>query len=315
MKEGSAVYLQGNVGVGTGTPSALVQAGPGQDFGNITTVGVPQRATDTVALSLRSDFKNPTFQFCGPDCNYLEMDKAGSDLWIGTDGFGHAPSMTVRRQGNVGVGTLTPSALFQVGHHSDPNGFGGITTLGIRQRASDTVGLSVRTLGERNPVQQFCVFDCNYIEMDMHTNNLHIGSDGFGGAGTMIVQRQGNVGIRQAPEAAALAVSGEIVADTFTQRSSRRWKSNIETLHGALDTVERLRSVSYHSNLSGRSEIGFIAEEVGAVVPEVVSFEANGDARGIDYARMAALLVEAVKSQQAQIDALRAEVAALKRQN
>jgi len=44
-----------------------------------------------------------------------------------------------------------------------------------------------------------------------------------------------------------------------------------------------------------------IAEEVGKVVPEVVSYEANGkDARGIDYARLTALLVEAVKQQQAQ---------------
>jgi len=45
-----------------------------------------------------------------------------------------------------------------------------------------------------------------------------------------------------------------------------------------------------------------IAEEVGKVVPEVVSYEANGkDARGIDYARLTALLVEAVKQQQAEI--------------
>lgn len=42
-----------------------------------------------------------------------------------------------------------------------------------------------------------------------------------------------------------------------------------------------------------------IAEEVGAVVPEVVSFEANGkDVRGVDYSRLTALLIEAVKQQQ-----------------
>ena len=38
------------------------------------------------------------------------------------------------------------------------------------------------------------------------------------------------------------------------------------------------------------------------MVPEVVSYEENGkDARGIDYARLTALLVEAVKQQQAEI--------------
>lgn len=53
---------------------------------------------------------------------------------------------------------------------------------------------------------------------------------------------------------------------------------------------------------SKRIEIGVIAEEVGQVVPEVVSYEANGkDARGVDYSRLTALLIEAVKQQQRQI--------------
>jgi uncharacterized protein involved in exopolysaccharide biosynthesis len=48
--------------------------------------------------------------------------------------------------------------------------------------------------------------------------------------------------------------------------------------------------------------MGMIAEEAGKVVPEVVSYEDNGkDARGIDYARLTALLIEAVKQQQAEI--------------
>jgi len=45
-----------------------------------------------------------------------------------------------------------------------------------------------------------------------------------------------------------------------------------------------------------------IAEEVGAVVPELVTYEANGkDARSVDYSRLTALLIEATKEQQALI--------------
>jgi len=52
-----------------------------------------------------------------------------------------------------------------------------------------------------------------------------------------------------------------------------------------------------------------IAEEVGKVVPEVVSYEENGkDARGIDYARLTALLVEAVKEQQREIQQQQGQV-------
>jgi hypothetical protein len=103
---------------------------------------------------------------------------------------------------------------------------------------------------------------------------------------------------------------GAAIADGWSTYSSRRWKSDIQPLRGALGKVERLRGVSYTSNASGKHDIGMIAEEVGKVVPEVVSYEDNGkDARGIDYARLTALLVEAVKQQQAEIAKLQSRLA------
>lgn len=92
---------------------------------------------------------------------------------------------------------------------------------------------------------------------------------------------------------------GAAIADGWNVYSSRRWKTNIQTLHGALDKVEHLRGVSYDSKDTGKHQIGVIAEEVGAVIPEVVTWETNGeDARGVDYARLTALLIEATKEQQ-----------------
>jgi Chaperone of endosialidase len=88
----------------------------------------------------------------------------------------------------------------------------------------------------------------------------------------------------------------------WSTRSFRRWKTNIQTLHGALAKVEQLRGVSYDLKESGKHEVGVIAEEVGAVVPEIVSWEKNGkDAQGVDYSRLTALLIEATKEQQALI--------------
>ncbi|UCG58895.1 MAG: hypothetical protein JSU70_05150, partial [Phycisphaerales bacterium] len=46
----------------------------------------------------------------------------------------------------------------------------------------------------------------------------------------------------------------------------------------------------------GQHAVGMIAEEVGAVLPEIVSYEENGvDATGMDYSKLTPLLVEAVK--------------------
>jgi len=102
---------------------------------------------------------------------------------------------------------------------------------------------------------------------------------------------------------------GPAIADGWSTYSSHRWKTNIHTLQGALGKVEQLRGVSYDLKDSGKHEIGVIAEEVGAVVPEVVSYEKNGkDAAGVDYGRLTALLIEAVKQQQKEISALRARL-------
>jgi len=113
--------------------------------------------------------------------------------------------------------------------------------------------------------------------------------------------------------------TGHPVSDSWETYSSRRWKTNIHPLQNALSKVEQLRGVSYDLKDSGEHEIGVIAEEVGKVVPEVVSYEDNGkDARGVDYSRLTALLIEATKEQQALIrkqqQQIRAQQAQLKAQ-
>ena len=53
-------------------------------------------------------------------------------------------------------------------------------------------------------------------------------------------------------------------------------------------------------------DFGFIAEEeVVEVLPEGAALDEHGKALGVDYARLTALLVEAIKTQQRQIDVLR----------
>ena len=114
-----------------------------------------------------------------------------------------------------------------------------------------------------------------------------------------------NVGIGTTKPSNILTVArgaGHPVSDSWETYSSRRWKTNIKTLPDALSKIEQLRGVSYDRKDSGKHEIGVIAEEVGQVVPEVVSYESNGkDAAGVDYSRLTALLIEAVKQQEALI--------------
>jgi len=95
-------------------------------------------------------------------------------------------------------------------------------------------------------------------------------------------------------------------ARSFITYSDSKLKTNVKTVTNAMDMIQGLRGVSYDLKSGGKREFGFIAQEVNTVVPEVVS--KNGNLMGIDYTRITSLLVEAVKTQQAQIEALKAKL-------
>lgn len=132
----------------------------------------------------------------------------------------------------------------------------------------------------------------------------------------MVVMRDGNVGIGMTSPMNILTVEQSSVtdpiADGWTTYSSRRWKTNIEPVEGALEKVHQLRGVSFEWKSNGKRDIGLIAEEVGEVIPEVVEYEANGtDAKLVDYARLVALLIEATKEQQKTIEQLKEQLSEL----
>ena len=143
------------------------------------------------------------------------------------------------------------------------------------------------------------------------TNLLFLNSDGVNFTEKMRIDSAGHVGIGTQTPANNLEVGAgkTTLADAWTVRSSRRFKTNIRPLDGALQKVEELQGVSYDRKDTGRHEIGVVAEDVAQVVPEVVSRDANTDAvEGVDYSRLAALLIEAVKTEQIEIRELKAQI-------
>jgi hypothetical protein len=90
--------------------------------------------------------------------------------------------------------------------------------------------------------------------------------------------------------------TGNLFANNFNP-SSLTLKDNVRTYENALDTVNRLRGVSFDWKDSGKPAVGLIAEEVAKVVPEVVAYN-DGAVAGVNYASLVGVLVEAVKEQQ-----------------
>ncbi len=133
------------------------------------------------------------------------------------------------------------------------------------------------------------------------TSTLHLNADGwivsfFGNIGTW------SVGIWTAVPSYTLHVNGSVAGISWTSLSDRRLKTNIETLTGVLDKIDKLRGVYFDwNNLSNPErnfptgkQVGFIAQEVESVYPELVTQDKEG-IKGVEYANMTAVLVEAIK--------------------
>ncbi|PKN88835.1 MAG: hypothetical protein CVU51_03180 [Deltaproteobacteria bacterium HGW-Deltaproteobacteria-1] len=98
--------------------------------------------------------------------------------------------------------------------------------------------------------------------------------------------------------------TNSVYALSFVPTSSLVYKTNIKTYENALETVKKLRGVSFNWKDSGKASVGLIAEEVDKVIPEVVAHNEK-DATGVNYDSLVGVLVEAVKEQQTELDILR----------
>lgn len=94
--------------------------------------------------------------------------------------------------------------------------------------------------------------------------------------------------------------------------SDETLKENISAVSDALTKIKQLRGVSYNwkADTEKKRQIGMIAQEVRNVVPEAVGQDQEGNYTMSD-GPLVALLTEAIKEQQKQIEALKATVEAL----
>lgn len=109
-----------------------------------------------------------------------------------------------------------------------------------------------------------------------------------------------------------LIINGSAEADSFLYTSDKKLKTNIKTLPDALDKIMQLRGVTFDWKENGESKVGLIAQEVEEVFPEMVSTDKNTGLKAVEYGNLVAPLIEAIKAQQVEIEALRAEIERLK---
>jgi len=102
--------------------------------------------------------------------------------------------------------------------------------------------------------------------------------------------------------------------NAWLSTSDARLKKNIVPIPNAIDKVMQLQGVNFEwidaSNKVPGKHMGFVAQDVQKIVPEVIN--SSGNYLSMEYAPITALLVEALKEQQKMIEQLKSEVEQLK---
>jgi len=107
-----------------------------------------------------------------------------------------------------------------------------------------------------------------------------------------------------------VTVGGDVSATQYTATSDITLKENLLDIDGALQKITQINGYTY--NFIKTPELrnaGLVAQEVEKVVPEAVTENSDG-IKSIDYNGVIALLVSAIKEQQAEIDLLKEKIGA-----
>jgi hypothetical protein len=105
-------------------------------------------------------------------------------------------------------------------------------------------------------------------------------------------------------------------AGVWTNASDARLKKNITPLSYGLKEIMQLMPVAYDMKADQTKQVGFIAQDVQKIIPELVSGTegdlSKGENLGMSYGNLTAILTKAIQEQQAMIEALQKEIELLK---
>jgi hypothetical protein len=99
----------------------------------------------------------------------------------------------------------------------------------------------------------------------------------------------------------SITATGDIEAANFNTTSDVRLKDNIETIDNSYDIMNNIRGVSY--TMFDKPQVGVIAQEVEAVLPEVITQNTQGY-KSVAYGNMVGVLSEYTKDLEKRITAL-----------
>lgn len=281
---GDIFYSGGNVGIGTSTPTVPFQiVGGGTSFATAllvdssaasggSTIQLGNNATsgDQVRVGVNGYLRSLTAAF--------SVDTTGSPL---TFQISNVEKMRVDTSGKVGIGTTSPNAGLEV---LNTNG----TRLGVTSTSDSATFLSGETT----------------IKAGGATGSIYF--QPTNGTNAVTILSSGNVGFGTTTPAYDVDVNGVVQATAFYYSSDKRLKENIGEIENAKEKLLKMKGQIFTWIKTKKRDIGFIAQEVEKIFPELVSTDKKGF-KSVEYGNVSAVLVEAFKEHDKEILELKKE--------
>jgi hypothetical protein len=188
----------------------------------------------------------------------------------------------------------------------------------INMNSSGKVGIGMSPSGYRLAI--------DYSGLYIQNNGVYPGiviDQGPGGSnyGLALFPTSNNTGIIGIPNKYFYYV----YSYNYSSPSDIRFKENIRDIQNPLALILKMKGVrfdykkeNYYNDTiikspvaraklekERKNKVGFIAEDLNKILPEVVTHDDSTDTYGIDYSKVVPVLVEAIKMQQLQIDSIK----------
>ncbi len=273
-----SVVPDGNVGIGTQSPSSPLAIVSGSD-------------SPILLESTRSDgngwirFNNDTGRV-----GYAGMFNGTRDMELGTSGsnptgkvhltIGGTPKLSVLPDGNVGIGTQSPSSPLAIVSGSD-------SPILLESTRSDGNGW-IRFNNDTGRV--------GYAGMFNGTRDMELGTSGSNPTGKVHLTIGGTPKL-------TVASNGDIIVDgSVVHSSDRRLKRAIVSLPYGIDAIMQLAPKAYYwkkDKINGNRSLGLIAQEVEPIIKEVVHGSGGEENKlSISYTELVPVLIKAMQEQQ-----------------
>ena len=208
------------------------------------------------------------------------------EIGNGNEFYARKNALTVLMNGNIGIDNNSPDALLSFASAT------GEKIALFPYNATQRHGISVFGGAGYSAMRFYVPSPADYVSWGVGSNSSFAENMSLDGVGV-------------------LRVKTSVIAPYAFAPSDLRYKKGLQIISSPLDKINQLNGYTYYYktndfpnwHFSDRQQVGLIAQEVEAILPQAVNTDADGY-KAVDYAKLVPLLIEGMKAQNKKIESL-----------